>query len=147
MAYTPSLQYQVRHCSKRSDVTARTQHLAMVMNERAVALVSRVWSILLSRSLVLKSSSNWRGTRFSSSDIKFRYLVAFTLISSFCKKRNKTVFDSFLLLLVPLLRQVQTIVDKARLVMKQATLLVIFLWFVGFLRAQNVKGIRMQKNN
>ena len=78
-----------REKSTLSDLAmARTQQRDMLMKDEEEALVCKVVSMPLSRSLVFSSSSICRGTRFSSSLIWGRYRLALVRISTSCQHKQ-----------------------------------------------------------
>ncbi len=80
---------------------ARVQQRDILMKELELALVCRIVSMPLSRSLVFRSSSICRGTRFSSSLIWGRYSAAFVWISTSWEVKKKTVLlDGYTILRV-----------------------------------------------
>lgn len=66
------------------------QQRDMLMKDEEEALVCKVVSIPLSRSLVFSSSSICRGTRFNSSLIWGRYRAALVRISTSCRGKQTT---------------------------------------------------------
>lgn len=73
--YTIKRSKKFLHDFSSSFATASAQHFDMVTNDREVLLVWSWWSMPRRRSLVLRISSNCRGTRLRTFEISVRYIA------------------------------------------------------------------------